>query len=87
MSKNGELGFTYNIQKVVVSVVKMLIEILLGTEGFLTVSTFPFINVHVNLVLFLISEHIIFRMKPTSARNPVLFLLHKRHQILQEPQS
>lgn len=54
--KDKEPGSTYNIQKIVVSVVKMLIKKFFSTEAFLTVSTPPFIYIHMNLVQFLISE-------------------------------
>lgn len=56
-------GSTYSIEKIVVSMVKMLIKKFLCTEAFLTVSTSPFIYIHMNLMLFLISEHVIVGMK------------------------
>lgn len=69
---------TYNIQKIAVSVVKMLIEKFFSTKAFTTVSTLPMIYIKMNLVLFLISEEIIVRMKPTLGGNLIIFFLHKR---------
>lgn len=73
---------TYDIKKIVVSAVKMLIKKLFSTETFPTISTPPFIYIHMNLVLLLIPKHIIVLMKPTLIRNLKSFLLYKRHQIL-----
>ncbi len=80
--KDKEPGSTYNIQQIVVSVVKMLIKKFFSTEAFLTVSTSPFIYIHMNLVLFLISEQIIVVMKSTLTQNLKVFSFHKWHQIL-----
>ena len=60
----------------------MLIKKFFSTEAFLTVSTPPFVYIQVNLVLLLIPEQIIVRMKSTPTWNLIVFSFHKRHQIL-----
>ena len=54
---------THHIKQIIVSTIKMVIKILLCVEPFLAVPTLPFIYIHMNLVIFLISEHVIIRMK------------------------
>lgn len=65
MKKDKETESTYNIQEIIVSAVKMLIEKFLCLEDFLTVSAAPFIYVHRDLMLLLISKEVIFRMEST----------------------
>uniref|UniRef100_A0A2P2IPJ4 Uncharacterized protein LOC8260317 n=1 Tax=Rhizophora mucronata TaxID=61149 RepID=A0A2P2IPJ4_RHIMU len=43
----------------------MLVEIFLFIESLLTVTASPFIYIFMDLVLFLISVHVILRVKPT----------------------
>ena len=50
---------TYHIQQIIMSIVKMLIEVFLFIKPFSTVSTFPFIYIYTDLVLFLISVKVI----------------------------
>lgn len=57
------MKLTYLIQKIGVSVVKMLIEKFFFAEAFLAISTLPFIPVYVNFMLFLIPKYIILRVK------------------------
>lgn len=77
---------TYNIKKIVVSVVKMLIKKLFSAEAFLTVSTLPLLHIHMNLVLLLISKDVVVRMKPTLVRNLIALLFHEWHQVLHDSQ-
>ena len=50
---------TYHIQQIIMSIAKMLIEVFLFIKPFSTVSTFPFIYIYTDLVLFLISVKVI----------------------------
>lgn len=81
-NRDKEPESTYNVQKIVVSVVKMLIKEFFSTEAFFTVSTPPFIYIHMNLVFLLISKHIIVAMKSTFSWKFIFFSFHEWHQML-----
>lgn len=80
-NKYEEDGTAY-IKIVEMSAVHMLIKKLFSTETFLTVSAAPFINIYVNLMLLLISEHVTGRMKSAIGWNLILFSFYEWHQIL-----
>lgn len=74
---------TYHIQQIPMPIAKMLIKKLFLVESLFAVSTFPFIYIYMDLVLFLISIQIIVRVQPAVSRNLIPIFLYKGHQILQ----
>ena len=80
---NGRAFKTYHVQHITMPVVKMLIKVLFFVETLFAVSTFPFIYISLDLVLFVVSEQVIVRVQPTSCRDVVPLFLYKRRQILQ----
>jgi len=79
-----ELKLAYQIQKIVVSVIKMLIEKFLFPKAFFAISTPPFMTIYENFMLFLIAKYIIFRVKSAFSRKLVVFSFQKWCQILQK---
>lgn len=74
---------TYHIQQIAMPVVQMLVKKIFLIESFFAVSTFPFVYINMDLVLFLISIQVIVGVQPTVSWNLITFFLYKGCQILQ----